>query len=747
VAFLPRSSRRALAIVGLAIAVCFVYRPMLEGRVLAGRDVFRLFIPDTALLLECLGRGEWPLWNPYQRLGQPFLATLHSQALYPPRLVLALLAGPVWTSSWEQVFHVLIAATGTFLACRRLGATSLSASVGATTFSLTPLFTQLAVQQNVVSSAAWSGFLVWAAVRVARHPTPRPALALGVFTALSFLSGSPETLLWQGLLVSALLVARQRPGRRLAVATAGATWGLVLCGAVLVPGVELALLSDRAAGTVEQATWSMPLSGLVSLGWLNFDLPRPEYAGGEQNFVPITFVGTVTCALALLGPPVRTMRRLSFHAAALGSALRPPGAPVALVGGALALLSLGAHFLPAAWLLSWPPFSLFRYPAKYVVGAAFCLSVSAALGLDALAASARTAPGRRSFALGAVGLAAPLAALAVPLADSLDLRAGAGPGFAWAAVFLGLLGFVTWWPRGEERRMIVHRGVALVIIVELFAVQSLSGMEAWLPASDLTSGPGLGQAIDRPQRGRLSVQLSPQLALDEGLAYVPRSLGSLVPLRFVELGLKAVEGYGAPELGLLDSVLAQAPRTTFDLLAVTDYVRDGPGPPFPDLEAVATPSGLPSLWRSDTALPRTFVVHQAEPANDREAFDALGQPDARWRHRILLAGDEPPLRSTASCASRAAITAESSNAVLLEVDACADGYVVLSDRFFPGWEAEVDGAPAPIARADLLLRAVRVAPGRHRVAFRYRPASFRFGLVLSATAALVGLLFLRRRPA
>lgn len=78
--------------------------------------------------------------------------------------------------------------------------------------------------------------------------------------------------------------------------------------------------------------------------------------------------------------------------------------------------------------------------------------------------------------------------------------------------------------------------------------------------------------------------------------------------------------------------------------------------------------------------------------------------------------------------------------------------MLLADTWYPGWEASVDGTPAPVLRANVGHRAVPLPPGSHRVEFRFRPRGVRVGFLVSAAGllALTGataLLARRSRPA
>ncbi len=90
------------------------------------------------------------------------------------------------------------------------------------------------------------------------------------------------------------------------------------------------------------------------------------------------------------------------------------------------------------------------------------------------------------------------------------------------------------------------------------------------------------------------------------------------------------------------------------------------------------------------------------------------------------------------------------NTISLTVSTPADGYLVLSEVYYPGWQATVDGQPAPILRANYAFRAVRLGPGHHTVVMSFSPPSWYIGLAVSGLTVLcligyVGWRLARRR--
>ena len=91
---------------------------------------------------------------------------------------------------------------------------------------------------------------------------------------------------------------------------------------------------------------------------------------------------------------------------------------------------------------------------------------------------------------------------------------------------------------------------------------------------------------------------------------------------------------------------------------------------------------------------------------------------------------------------RVDLTRYEANALEFDVESPRGGVVVFSDIYYPGWQAWVDGKPVDIACADYILRAIRVEPGRHAVAFKFDPQSLHMTEAVANGAMIVLLLAL-----
>jgi hypothetical protein len=163
-------------------------------------------------------------------------------------------------------------------------------------------------------------------------------------------------------------------------------------------------------------------------------------------------------------------------------------------------------------------------------------------------------------------------------------------------------------------------------------------------------------------------------------------------------------------------------------------------------------SGDVKIYERTDAAGRAWLVHGVQTAADDDASLALlGNPAFDPRAAVVLSdGNDlrPPARAAAN--ESVQIVAYEPERVAITADVASPAVLVLADAFYPGWQAAVDGVPAPILRANLMLRGLALAPGRHEIVFSYRPAAWRLGaaislIALAALVAAVSATYVRRK--
>jgi len=149
-----------------------------------------------------------------------------------------------------------------------------------------------------------------------------------------------------------------------------------------------------------------------------------------------------------------------------------------------------------------------------------------------------------------------------------------------------------------------------------------------------------------------------------------------------------------------------------------------------------------AIYENPHAYPRAFVVPEAVVASDgASALAQLSDGPIDPRRQVVL--EERPSIGTGPFAQAApmdaAIVGEATSRLDVHARAPGGGFLVVTDAYYPGWQAFVDGQPAPILRADYLFRAVALPPGEHLVSFRFAPPSLERGAALSMTGLAIAV--------
>ncbi|MCL5027059.1 MAG: YfhO family protein [Chloroflexi bacterium] len=172
----------------------------------------------------------------------------------------------------------------------------------------------------------------------------------------------------------------------------------------------------------------------------------------------------------------------------------------------------------------------------------------------------------------------------------------------------------------------------------------------------------------------------------------------------------------------------------------------------PDLRLVHL--GDVKIFENLANLPRAYLLHRARAvADEGSALAALQDPGFPWgQEGIVEAPDAPALAEPPEgAAERVDIVRYGPEEVALQAKVASPALLVLSDSYYPGWRAWVDGQEAPILRVNHIQRGIAVPAGEHQVVFRYQPRSLYAGFALSGLSLILlfggVLLSLRRRPA
>jgi hypothetical protein len=173
---------------------------------------------------------------------------------------------------------------------------------------------------------------------------------------------------------------------------------------------------------------------------------------------------------------------------------------------------------------------------------------------------------------------------------------------------------------------------------------------------------------------------------------------------------------------------------------VSHVVRVGasPVPGLDLLETRPSPYVCPvQVFRVPDPLPGAYVV-RTERRGDLpdEVLRTLLDPGFDPRSEVVLAAARPGA-PPASTPDEVRVVSRRLDTLELEAQLGAPGVLVALEAFDAGWRATVDGAAAPVLRANGLFRAVRLPEGRHRVRFVYRPRSAAAGAALG----VLGLAF------
>lgn len=740
---------------GLAAALFVVASLILDWPWLSGAydipwDAPAHYYAQFVFLANALHAGDSPFWTPNEFLGHPQIADPQSM-IFSPYLIAALLVEHPSFVVFEAVTFVMLALGGlaVLLYGRDQGWRPEAGAVAALAFSYGGSAAWRLQHTDQILSYSWFAITFWLLSRALARGCGFYGALAGLAAGCMVLGRDQVAFLSVFVLVGYVVWHLTQPhwltiGERLARAlkplSAGLVCGLALVALPLAWTIALTAGSNRPAidllGAERGSMHPAALFTLVLSNLFGVDGPLRDYWGP---------------ASIIWGPTDLFLARnmLELYAGAL------PVVALAMVGGRLLTSASGRFFVMAGVLVLayalgrytpafralffLPGADLFRRPADatFLINALFALMAGQAIhefGSDR---------GRSTWRIWIVSAA--LLALVFAGAAALAIDKAA-PAIAWrhfaeALVFVAVAFSIMGALLCQWR---LATPIAAAFMTLDLALNNGPNESTALPPQTFDAlRPDTANATIALLRERIAGDAAPDRrdrvemaaidfhwpnaglihGFDHDLGYNP------VRLALFSNVTGAGDHVALPDQRMFSPLFASYRSPLLDMMGVRWIATGVPAekidPKFQpgDLTPIArTPDAY--VYENPRAFPRVVLATLALAADfDAMIYNGLW-PALDYRRQVLISKDfagGPPEHGDAPGEASARIVSYRNTKIVVEAQAPQGGWLVLFDIWHPWWVARVDGAPTPIARADVMFRAVPLAPGIHRVTFTFEP--------------------------
>lgn len=678
-----------------------------------GGDLWGQLYPVWAFVASEVRQGRFPLWNPRLLGGDPIFSEGQFGLFNPLNGPLfALDPLPVEAVLWRAMIPTLWAGLGMLHLLSRsrwLGVSPSAALAGSLAYMFSSPFIVHLGHPHIGDVMAWFPWALWGLDQALRPGPIGRLLRGGIPVSMMVLGGHGQVASYALFGIGAAVLLLPGPGsllRRWFRGMGAVAIGLALAAPMGIPALERLPMTERAAVPPEQRRgYELALEDLLDL-WSPLVHGRNEAEWwSPRGRVETGYIGAVAFGLAIFG------------------ALHPPSGRAGGLLLLLAALGLGLSLGRASPLyqaLSFlTVFDLAWKTARAVFLLSFAMAALAAWGLER---------GRRSgWNPQGILLIAAVMAGSIPVVLRIVPD---GPHKERALLGMALAGIWTLgWLMGPRASKRWGRWIPLALLFgEHWMLSSTSEID---PRSPL-------QGFDHPQALAF-------LRADPGWFRVdvdPAAWGIWPPNALQVAGLDTPLGSGNPmNLRAFSTFYWMIPNRTapaYRMLGVKYIVVPKGQPPGGEgIWPVFVEDPQLDLHLHTGALPRAWLVYRTEVVETQaEALPRILDP-AFTPEKIAMIERGPFLNGHGK--GHIELLRFEPNRLELRVETDAPALLVLSEVFYPGWWARLDGQAVPIYRVNFAFRGVFIPPGSHHLEMVFRPTSLVLGVALAAAALSVVL--------
>ena len=741
-------------IVGIAVSIIllgaiFFYSPLFKGKVpvpldaLVGlyhpyRDFYKSefdrgvpiknsilgdpvvqMIPWKKLVVESFRNATLPLWNPYMMAGYPLLGNIQSSPFYPGNLFL--LVFPFLTGWTLYIISQQVLAFGFMYAyLRNKKLDPIACLVGSMAFSFSGFFVAWLEWGNIIHTALWLPFILLCIDKV--FVSKNRWWMVGLFGGIvsSYLAGHLQTFFYIASLTSLYtgLKFYLEKDIKLLIRCALPVFCAVL---ILLPIITVQLqfisLSARSVDLDwHNEGWFLPVQHLVQFVVPDyFGNPTTQNYWGVWNYGEfVGYIGILPFVFALFAVFFRRDKKTYFFATIVGIAI---------------LLMLPTIFGKLPFKLGIPFLSTTQ-PTRLMILVDFSLAVLAALGVD------RFIKNPKKFYL-------PLLTVAgfILCAFFIGLNLVGTPFFtpeSWAITQRNLmlptllLGcafgvYVLYTYKFLNREF--NKQILLLLIVLFTVGDLLYFVRKYTPFTEsrfyYPNTKIISFLSEKSETEQFRILKTDKRILHPNIAafYHIQSIDGYDPLYLRTYGeLMAAMGRRKPDTstpwGFSRIITPDQFDTKINDLLGVKYVLSFRDQTEPYLKKVLQ-EGEIYVFENLKAYPRAFFVGKVEERENKQAvLESMFEPGSNMKE-ISFVEKTPDLEDNKAYDQFgiAKINSYKAEQVILNTKTTSEGFLVLTDSFYPTWRVKIDGKNTKIYKTNYHFRGVVVPQGEHTVEF------------------------------
>ena len=699
-------------------------------------DLVTFFYPWRVLAAAIVHQHSLPQWNPHLLGGTPLIASAPGGIFYPIHALFYLLPIPAaW--SLKLMLNVVLAGFFTAMFVKALGADSFGSISAGVVYALCGFITGWQ-GQAITDAALWLPFICWSVYEIYKRPSPLSIFVGACGFGLPVLAGHPETAAHTTLAGLSFFSWEVLTGgwnrssmlRRISGFSLAALLAVGLSAIQILPTLEWLGYINHSLNL----DWgTLKRSDLLAF----FSRDLSSTPNSSNIYIPekMAYAGVATLLLAPFALLKNSRRRHALFFLLL----------------MIFAIETAVGWEPAHSLVSHTPVLNGIKNWRLLGVADFALAVLAGLGISHLTERKSRADARVWILVGATAAAVLCGIWALHTRLISEVTWSNGP--ASAAVLLVIAAGVI------SLRLLKRIGARTfaTITLLLVSIDLLTYAFGYLPFVRVDEifppAPVITFLKERDPQNNRVVNLD-TYAVNSEIVYGLESAGGY------EISLTRVKellnDFSEPRLDAVQfdsSKILQHRDRRLDLMNARYFVTNSYDK-HPDL-AAADPQrfeqvftdGAVSVFENRRALPRAWFIPAAEGAIEIrpgkiEQFQRLRDPSFDPARSVVL--DTSPAELPRELADRRAAeqvevrrTEQSPNSFTLNVNAPQAGIVIVTQIFYPGWYASVDGIATTVLRPNYTLIGAAVQAGRHDVRFEFRPLSVRIGAAITLTSILL----------